>query len=154
MLSLIQISLNWEWWFLRLESLILVLMSKLISDSFGGTGYLDIWKELVGRLWLFVFLIGCPAFIFFLAWELWKPSQGSTPSQRFQASLVTEGLKLGILLEKHFWGGWDVQVMVPATSATGCDKKWRARCLLPGYCGKSLPGFSRSSRVVVMNWLD
>jgi len=45
---------------------------------------------------------------------------------------VTEGLRFRILLEKHFWGGWDVQVVVPATSATGCDKKWRAACLLPG----------------------
>ena len=45
---------------------------------------------------------------------------------------MTEGLRFRILLEKHFRGGWDVQVVVPATSATGCDKKWRAACLLPG----------------------
>ena len=60
------------------------------------------------------------------AWELWKPSRGSAPSQRFRASLVAEGLKLGILLlEKCCWDSWDAQVMVPATSSTSCDKKWR-----------------------------
>ena len=72
------------------------------------------------------------------AWELWKPSQGSAPSQRFRASLVAEGLKFGILLlEKCCWGSWDAQVMVPATSSTSCDKKWRVACLLSGYCGFS-----------------
>ena len=104
------------------------------TDSFGE---LDTWifekSQWEGCNSLLVFLIGGPAFIF-LAWELWKPSWGSAPSQRFRASLVTEGLKFGILLEKCCWDGWDAQVMVPATSSTSCDKKWRASCLLPGYC--------------------
>ncbi|TEA34811.1 hypothetical protein DBR06_SOUSAS11910036, partial [Sousa chinensis] len=42
--------------------------------------------------------------------ELWKPSWGSAPSQRFRASLVAEGLKFGILLlEKCCWDSWDAQ---------------------------------------------
>ncbi|TEA42740.1 hypothetical protein DBR06_SOUSAS1610267, partial [Sousa chinensis] len=40
--------------------------------------------------------------------SFWKPSQGSVPSQRFRASLVTEGLRFGILLlEKCCWDSWD-----------------------------------------------
>ncbi|TEA33901.1 hypothetical protein DBR06_SOUSAS10610023, partial [Sousa chinensis] len=34
---------------------------------------------------------------------------GSAPSQIFRASLVTEGLKFRILLEKCCWDGWDAQ---------------------------------------------
>ena len=62
---------------------------------------------------------------------------GAVPLHRDSgpASLVTEGLRFGILLlEKCCWDGWSAQVMVPATATTGWDKKWRAACLLPGYC--------------------
>lgn len=43
-LPLIQVSLNWEWWFLRLESLTLVLMSKIKFWLIWGTGYLGLWE--------------------------------------------------------------------------------------------------------------